>query len=541
MVRQVAANGPETIRNTAARWGLVGCVALTLVAGLLTQAVQASILTVGSTIGVAGMLSYAAGSLVDRGFRPPWLAFAELVVDAAIAATLVAFFGPGGLVLLVLFAILPYLKRWGRPIGFVSPLIAAVAYLAASTIHGVAYAEPVRTLFHLPAAVFIESAALILVAALVGMSWSGFLGNLRQIRTVMTQVQAGSTDVRIPDLGDAELQSLAQSMNQIIAQTGETTAGVRRETNSLADALQEISQSTQKLVDMARGTAEATSKMADAVAQQLSVAEAAQAESAGAAQLAAELGSAARQMVSDSDQLLHATEEGRDRAAEASSGLSRMKTSMHETAATVSALRARYKRIATFAAGISKIARQTHVLALNAAIEAARADERGRGFAVVAEQVRSLAGEAGRSARDVTEVISEIEEGFDELTGSVSTEEAKVTNVGAAAMEASVVLEGLSPRVSEAVELATRTAEVSQSQMERMGALAEKMSQLTSHRAEWTGDANGIVAALREQIEALLALDRVGQDLDLLAQRLRGETADMPSSQPPASLDEFGD
>ncbi|MEJ2236978.1 MAG: methyl-accepting chemotaxis protein [Gemmatimonadales bacterium] len=541
MVRQVAGNGPETIRNTAARWGLVGCVALTLVAGLLTQAVQASILTVGSTIGVAGMLSYGAGSLVDRGFRPPWLAFAELLVDAALAATLVAFFGPGGLVLLVLFAILPYLKRWGRPIGFVSPLIGAVAYLAASTIHGVAYTEPARTLFHLPAAVFIESAVLILVAALVGMSWSGFLGNLRQIRTVMTQVQAGSTNVRIPDLGDAELQSLAQSMNQIIAQTGETTAGVRRETNSLADALQEISQSTQKLVDMARGTAEATSKMADAVARQLSVAEAAQAESAGAAQLAAELGSAARQMVSDSDQLLHATEEGRDRAAEASSGLIRMKTSMHETAATVSALRARYKRIATFAAGISKIARQTHVLALNAAIEAARADEQGRGFAVVAEQVRSLAGEAGRSARDVTEVISEIEEGFDELTGSVSTEEAKVTNVGAAAMEASVVLEGLSPRVSEAVELATRTAEVSQSQMERMRALAEKMSQLTSHRSEWTGDANGIVAALREQIEALLALHRVGQGLDLLAQRLRGETADAPSSQPPASPDEFGD
>jgi len=541
MIRQIDANGPDIVRNTAARWGLLGCVALMLVAGLLTQAVKASMLTVGSTIGVAAMVNYAVGSLVDRGFRPLWLAFAALVVDAAIAATLVAFFGPGGLALVVLFAILPYLKRWGRPIGFVSPLIGAVAYLVASTIHGIAYADPTRTLFHLPAAVLIESAVLILVAAMVAMSWSGFLRGLRQIKGVITQVQAGSTDVRIPDLSDPELQSLGQSVNQIIAQTGEKMAGVQRETSVLADALQEISQSTRKMVGTARRTAEAASNMAEAVSQQLAVAEAAHAESTGAAQAVAELGLAAQQMVSDSDQLLHATEEGRERAAEASSALLKMKTSMDQTAAIVSALRARYKRIATFAAGISKIARQTHVLALNAAIEAARAGGEGRGFAVVAEQVRSLAGEAGRSARNVTDVIREIQEGFDELAGSVSTEEEKVTNVGAAAMEASVVLEGLSPRVSEAVQLAARTVEVSQSQVEQMTALAEKMSQLTSHRSEWTGDANDIAATLREQIEALLALDRAAQDLDLLAQRLRDEAKDSPSSQPPVSRGEFGD
>jgi methyl-accepting chemotaxis protein len=511
-----------------------------LVAGLITGTVQASVLTVGSTIGVAVVAGYGVGSLVHRR-RLAWLDYAAAGVDSATAAALVVFFGPGGLALVLLFAILPYLKRWGEPIGFFSLLIGVAAYLAAAAVHGAAFTNPAQALFDLPTTVYLESGALALVAIVIAVSWKGFLHGVAQIHAAMMRLETGSIDVRVPDLDNRELQSVGQLLNRLIAQRAEAASRVQRDTSSLADSLRQASESTKKLVAMARTTAAATSKMADEVSQQLSVAEAAHAESTSAARVAAELGAAAKRMVSDTDQLVHTTEEGRERAAEASSALLKMKTSIHETAGTVTGLRARYKRIASFAVDISKIARQTHVLALNAAIEAARADERGRGFAVVAEQVRSLAGEAGRSARAVAEAIGEVQEGFEELAESVSGEEARVKDVGAAAMEASVVLEGLSPRVSEAVELAVRTAQVSQSQAERMESLAQKMSQLASHRSDWTNAANDIVAALQEQIDALTTVDQVGHDLSLLADRMRGESVDPPDSHSPDAEGESGD
>jgi methyl-accepting chemotaxis protein len=76
----------------------------------------------------------------------------------------------------------------------------------------------------------------------------------------------------------------------------------------------------------------------------------------------------------------------------------------------VDALVARGEEIERISSAINGIAFQTNLLALNAAIEAARAGAEGQGFAVLAEEVRQLAEDSGKSARDIGRLVGKIRE-----------------------------------------------------------------------------------------------------------------------------------
>lgn len=111
------------------------------------------------------------------------------------------------------------------------------------------------------------------------------------------------------------------------------------------------------------------------------------------------------------------------------------------------------ENIASIIASINDIANQTNLLALNATIEAARAGESGKGFAVVAENVKALAEEVAKAAKDSTSLI-------DETLEAVRKGESLTSQAKDAIEIAAQKSDRVTGKISEVASLATSESEI---------------------------------------------------------------------------------
>ena len=470
--------------------------------------------------GGAAVLNEVLGLINERGWYRWWFVYGLSLLDVLLVAVLVVWFGHGGFVAAFFLAVLPYAFDQGHAVGNFLVLTAAIAYLGASYAHDVLY-DPRASL----SGAGLETVVFILVAMTLKRIPATLIARIRHARSVMGEAERGYLAVRAAAGESDELGFLERSFNRMIEEIAATISTVQREADEVAAFAEELAASAEELHATSETVTRTAQQLAADLGKQRELADVARGESAKAADQAESLRVRAELMQVDAARLVAAAERGRERVARASQTLRAVGEEVRATAATVAGLSGMSERIGGFAQTIARIARQTHLLALNAAIEAARAEEHGEGFAVVADEVRSLAGEAGRSAREVAELVSELRAGIDAAARAMQSGEAKVRDIGAVAAEADSALQELHQGVELVGDLVNATAEVSRSQAQRLAELAQSLQQVAAISSASSQSADGAAAATQAQITSMGDLTATSQQLAQLAERLRGGIA----------------
>lgn len=271
-----------------------------------------------------------------------------------------------------------------------------------------------------------------------------------------------------------------------------------------------ISRLITRPINIIRSSLQQSSKEVSEAANQLS------ASSQSLAEGASENAAALEETSSSLEEISSMTQNNATNAVEANAltnrtneTISKTAGSMKEVTRSMDEIHVKSLEIGNVIKTIDEIAFQTNLLALNAAVEAARAGTAGAGFAVVAEEVRRLALNAAKAAKDtedlMEDVVQKIEDGnnmikaADEAFSEIITNSAKadelVREISVASGEQAEGIQQVNQAVAQMDTVTQQNAassEESASASEQLNAQAENMLDTVHELTRLVDGGNGL-------------------------------------------------
>ncbi len=345
------------------------------------------------------------------------------------------------------------------------------------------------------------------------------LSPIRSLMKGIEEVSEGNLNVSIKT-GQDDLGIINQKFNTMIKRINDTMVKVQ-------DTTQEVTGSAQELLSISEKNSENTNIInsnIQEITQGLESQDQAALESSRAMnEMSTVIQTIAESSSSVSDQAYSMEKrsvEGNQVAQKLSTQMDSISTTIERTVDSVNALQNRSNEISNIVSIITGIASQTNLLALNASIEAARVGEEGKGFAVVAGEVRNLAEQSQESARQIAELIGEIQKEIEQTVEGMSLG-AKEVQVGLEVTRQtgemfSEILNAANNVSSQIQEVSSATQQISASTQE-MSATSDELSSTVSKTAD---SSKQIEHTIGEQAESMASIVKASDKLTMMSGEL---------------------
>ncbi|WP_018130425.1 methyl-accepting chemotaxis protein [Effusibacillus pohliae] len=224
------------------------------------------------------------------------------------------------------------------------------------------------------------------------------------------QIAAGNLAAEDVMVGSQdEIGTLASTFNQMKRNLADLIRQVKSSSEQVAEAAERLTEGATHINQASEQIAHAIQQVAAGTDKQVrTVSETAQ-TFAGMSAGVGKISETARHVATAAMKTSEKAHEGNLAINKAVQQMNSINEKVTGLADAVKNLGKRSEQIGQIVETITGIASQTNLLALNAAIEAARAGEHGRGFSVVAAEVRKLAEQSSQSAKQIAQLIADIQ------------------------------------------------------------------------------------------------------------------------------------
>ena len=301
-----------------------------------------------------------------------------------------------------------------------------------------------------------------IIVMLLGVVWSGILAYgaaiflikpLRKLEEAARKAADGDIreDVPLPKVDD-EIKSLSVAFNMMLENLRGMVKNIDTTFSYTNNQVQQIRRQTGEATKQARGVSETLAEISSGAEQSAASIQAIVSTVDTTTSIASEVEEKAKKSDELSLEMVQALGQSTRVFTSLIQGIQTLAKENEDSMQNVQKLEERMKQVEHIVSVVSEIASQTNLLALNASIEAARAGEHGRGFAVVAEEVRKLADESDHSARNISQLLRNMQEEVQQVALKM-TEQVKTAKEEAKRGEATeLILKEMSSSIMEVAD-----------------------------------------------------------------------------------------